>query len=67
MEPVFCTECDKHLEKTTGKSEIRYNAQTGKPYEIYTTILTCPDYVFGYSDRQWHYHDRIVISSETKK
>ncbi len=61
----YCTECGEVMVVNRQYMDTKtiYDSYTGKPTAINTevTILRCPHYASGYSDRFWSVHDELIL------
>jgi hypothetical protein len=61
----FCTVCGKQMNEIGRYENTTYDRDTGKPIVFIMVYLACPDYQEGYSDREWHTHDKISVRVES--
>ena len=62
----YCTVCGKQMIETGRYEQTKYDRDTGAPIISTIVYLACPDYQEGYSDRVWHAHDKIEITTSGK-
>jgi len=57
----FCTVCGNQMIVKGEREGTTFDRETGKPIVTKHTLLRCPDFVDGVSDRYWHTHDELEI------
>ncbi len=67
MREIYCSDCGKRLKLVNTQNITKYNTNTGKPYIITYYTYVCNDYEEGFSDREWHVHDKIIIPESTEE